>query len=501
MYEPEVEVETIMPSNADNRHRPQQKPGFRRSTFNEFLYDKDNSRFLIEVLNAQEKPNNNAQQGQRPSLINTFFHGPTSFNGNIHGGVNIVQSFHQSSFSSLRDNVKEFTKTEIETLRSKKKFEDGRSPFQSTNCIDLYSPYTVVEDPKIKQVLRHIATHCEFLDTGFAEYFKEVVPFFGRDFVTEQLAHIRKAIADSRGQNQSRSDKPTHVYLGDLGQFCEEVCKSWKASEEIPHFSIRHQSEEETWRYLQDALEVHYWKHMLYLFSRWQQQTKAWSGEAVSRVLQSVEHILRHQIRHLKALSDKHGVDIKPITDGIEARIVVLESFSSGRTLQCGEEYDCNCFSHGLRKVEDDHLTQQLDGDGNRSTETVTLIALVLIFLIIAMIPGYKGFSLSMKGNQYGSTSDADYWYLIQSNIMGVLGNLVMVIPLLRRSWFSPAYNYMWLFFGLGLIFATTSVITYTLCNTGWSSMISFFGSVCSVASVLVMTQETARELDSIYLD
>lgn len=200
-----------------------------------------------------------------------------------------------------------------------------------------------------------------------------MVPFFGRDFVTEQLAHIRKAIADSRGQNQSRSDKPTHVYLGDLGQFCEEVCKSWKASEEIPHFAIRHQSEEETWRYLQDALEVHYWKHMLYLFSRWQQQTKAWSGEAVSRVLQSVEHILRHQIRHLKALSDKHGVDIKPITDGIEARIVVLESFSSGRTLQCGEEYDCNCFSHGLRKVEDDHLTQQLDGDGNRSTVRPTI--------------------------------------------------------------------------------------------------------------------------------
>lgn len=72
---------------------------------------------------------------------------------------------------------------------------------------------------------------------------------------------------------------------------------------------------------------------------------------------------------------------------------------------------------------------------------------------------------------------------------MAVLGNITMVVPLLGRSWLLPAYGLMWMFFWLGLIFAVTAIAICPLFNTGWSSMISFFGSVASVASVLVMTQ------------
>jgi predicted ferric reductase len=119
-----------------------------------------------------------------------------------------------------------------------------------------------------------------------------------------------------------------------------------------------------------------------------------------------------------------------------------------------------------------------------------------LVFLIGAIIPGYKAFAISMQANSPGSYGDADFWYLIQSSIMAILGNVVMVVPLLKKSWFSPAYSLMWTFFALGLTFAIISIIIYPLLNTGWSSMVSFFGSIASAASVLVITQATSKEVN-----
>jgi hypothetical protein len=127
--------------------------------------------------------------------------------------------------------------------------------------------------------------------------------------------------------------------------------------------------------------------------------------------------------------------------------------------------------------------------------ENVVLITLILLFLTAAIVPGYKAFSISMKSSTPGSVGDADFWYLIQSSIMSVLGSLTMVIPLMKRSWFSLAYGTMWMFFSLGMIFAIIAIVIYPLVNAGWSSMVAFFGSVASVASVLVMTQAAAKDV------
>jgi len=80
---------------------------------------------------------------------------------------------------------------------------------------------------------------------------------------------------------------------------------------------------------------------------------------------------------------------------------------------------------------------------------------------------------------------------------MSVMGNIVMVIPLLRKHWLAPAYRLMWFFFTLGLVFALVSILIYPLLNPGWSSMVAFFGSVTSAAAVLIMTQATARQVNS----
>jgi hypothetical protein len=52
----------------------------------------------------------------------------------------------------------------------------------------------------------------------------------------------------------------------------------------------------------------------------------------------------------------------------------------------------------------------------------------------------------------------------------------------------------MWIFFTLGLLFAIVSIVIYPLINTGWSSIVAFFSSITSVASVLVITQDAARD-------
>lgn len=98
-----------------------------------------------------------------------------------------------------------------------------------------------------------------------------------------------------------------------------------------------------------------------------------------------------------------------------------------------------------------------------------------------------------MSENSVGPTADADFWYLIQSNIMAVLGSPIMVIPLFRSSWFSPANSLMWTFSISGLIASVVSIAVYPLLNTGWSSLIAFLESIMSASSVMVVTQASAR--------
>jgi peptidoglycan/LPS O-acetylase OafA/YrhL len=128
----------------------------------------------------------------------------------------------------------------------------------------------------------------------------------------------------------------------------------------------------------------------------------------------------------------------------------------------------------------------------------VSLTILILVFLIAAIIPGYKAFALSMQNKTRGSTGDADFWYLIHRNVMVVIGNLVVVVPLLKRSWFLPAYSLMWALFSTGLACAVISVAMYPFLNPGWSSMLTFLASMASAASVLVMTQATAGKVDRV---
>ncbi|XP_014557279.1 hypothetical protein COCVIDRAFT_97476 [Bipolaris victoriae FI3] len=419
-------------------------------------------------------------------------------NGGVHG-ITFHYSENQSIFGSLAQGSQLLDTSTLEILAKRAQVQAGRSvPRQlQDRC---YAPYKTVRNRRIKLRLLQIADVTKFLDRGFAEYFQVAVLSFGKQHAQQLLQDARKTIA----KMQNKQEDPDSADIGDLGHFCEQsAITSGDSKQRPPRFTVTQRRDEEILHYLQDALEIPYWEFMVDIFLGWKANSSALSGDVVLRVLHSTKLELldgrRRLMDEMAALQGDDAEDIAPIVDGIDARIKVLDSlWDSASSNPDGTHHSLVSFleqplHQPLIAVEEAPIPSQ-DEQIGRQVETATLIALILLFIIVAIIPGYKAFALSMQDNAIGSIGDADFWYLIQSSIMAVMGNVIMVVPLFKKSWFSPTYGLMWGFFALGLAFAIVAVIIYPLLNPGWSSMVAFFGSIASVASVLIMTQATARE-------
>lgn len=81
---------------------------------------------------------------------------------------------------------------------------------------------------------------------------------------------------------------------------------------------------------------------------------------------------------------------------------------------------------------------------------------------------------------------------------MSVLGSLASALPLLQRYTYKRALIVFLFFFVVGFGAAVVSIIIYPGYNTGWSSLISFLGSIASASSVLVLTQATVQDVNGV---
>ncbi|OQE09123.1 hypothetical protein PENVUL_c007G09307 [Penicillium vulpinum] len=406
--------------------------------------------------------------------------------------------------------IQDYQKVELHltsnTLLKKARLQTGRR--NAINNRSYYEPYVAVKNRAIKRRLIFLAGRFSFLDCGFAEYFQSVVPSFDQDYVQQRLKEIRQVISRGQISNPSNVGDSEIFYVGDLGEFCEAVSKTWshdsdQAGAGTPKFIPTHRRDQEIFEYLQDAFETGYWELMLDIFLQWRKISKSLSGDVVLKVLDSLEREIRtarsQLLDEIEAQSEASIDDLAPILEGIDARIAVLSTVGDLNEPPVPEMQEVatsqvHLLHHSHHQSEESFAIKTSEVL-RKEKENVGLIALILLFLIAAIVPGYKAFSISMKSKAPGSVQDADFWYLIQSSIMSVLGNLTMVIPLMKKSWFSPAYNTMWIFFFLGVTFAIISIVIYPFLNTGWSSMLAFFGSIASAASVLVMTQAAARNV------
>lgn len=117
-----------------------------------------------------------------------------------------------------------------------------------------------------------------------------------------------------------------------------------------------------------------------------------------------------------------------------------------------------------------------------------------MITMIGAFVPFVKGFAISSASTELGTKGDSDYWYNISNSVTAIMGNFVMVLPLLRGSWFSAPHVIMWIWFAAGLAFASLSIVTYPLCNTGWSSLLAFFATIAGFGATLSITVTVGKD-------
>lgn len=352
------------------------------------------------------------------------------------------------------------------------------------------------------------------MDTCFAEYYQIVVHFFDASLIRQSLEAARNKIAAT----QPGVDDPDSVYLGDLGHFCEEVARRRLNFESKPvKYTITAGNHREILQYLQDASEVHYWEITGDLFFKWRANNKTLSSDLVLRVLHDVKiEVLgcTKRLREaLQGLQGERSEDIAPIMEGIDSRIRVLDGFWDLSTSSIEQAEAIAAVFSSTQSISTHETTPRVESKAfeernvrqnvltiHQSTHptfqvTPILIGLVLLFLIGAILPGYRAFEISSSKKGPGSTDEADFWYLIQNTIMALGANAAIIVPLLTKSWLSASYFWMWTFQALAFAFYMLSIGIYTRCNTRWSSAISFLGSVASAGSVIAIIHAAGKEL------
>jgi len=98
-----------------------------------------------------------------------------------------------------------------------------------------------------------------------------------------------------------------------------------------------------------------------------------------------------------------------------------------------------------------------------------------------------------------GTTSDPDFFFLIQKSIMQVLGIFTTMYPVSRNNAASRAPWYWALFFTVvGTACAVAAPFMYPYLPTFWSGFVSFAGTVAQVAMavqlVLLATAPVRRD-------
>lgn len=161
-----------------------------------------------------------------------------------------------------------------------------------------------------------------FLDQAFAECFRAFEFAFNIDTVREKLVQIRASLA-KRQQRSSDPKNSNAVYIGNLGEFCENVCTSWKqanSTRKMEGYRSGLKYGDDCIFYLQDALEIPYWQLVIDLFLDWRESnTNNMLATAILHMLRNKAISCRRKTEELRRVA---SLD----TDDQEGLFVLLQS-------------------------------------------------------------------------------------------------------------------------------------------------------------------------------
>lgn len=121
------------------------------------------------------------------------------------------------------------------------------------------------------------------------------------------------------------------------------------------------------------------------------------------------------------------------------------------------------------------------------------MTGVVLIILIAGCVP--LGLAWQVSENDPGTTADADFYLLIQSTAMQLLGIFLATSPLVCAGAFDTVGRRWVLAFGVaGSLCAVASVPMYLFTPKIWTGLLSFFGSAAEVAMILELSMMRSEE-------
>jgi hypothetical protein len=106
----------------------------------------------------------------------------------------------------------------------------------------------------------------------------------------------------------------------------------------------------------------------------------------------------------------------------------------------------------------------------------------VLIFTLLSFFPLIPAWQRSP--DLAGSTADADFWLLLQSSAMQLLGLFTAVYPL-WASIKTASWRWMQILIILGCACALAAVPIYVRLPTMWSAVVSFLGTAAQAYMTL----------------
>ncbi|KAI0881816.1 uncharacterized protein GGS22DRAFT_56952 [Annulohypoxylon maeteangense] len=145
-----------------------------------------------------------------------------------------------------------------------------------------------------------------------------------------------------------------------------------------------------------------------------------------------------------------------------------------------------------LRKYEDAYPVSSSDSSpGTRFQFSVsTLLGGTSVWMFLSLIP--MGIAWMKSTSTSGSTGDSDFWTLIQSSMMQILGLALAVCNIPRKSTErSTAWTCALILTCFGIVCALASIPTYLYLSTMWSNLLSYGATIAQTIVMLELTLMT----------
>jgi hypothetical protein len=231
--------------------------------------------------------------------------------------------------------------------------------------LGVYTSYANIGRSNLRSPLLRIARLFLRLDRLFAAMFVHVAQEYDHTDLRDLLSQIRCEITRKQPHESNINSDRDLNFLGDLGHHCEALLRQKSHSDafaerdkryppnsqpiepdEIDHesqFEISHGTEDSLLRYLQDGLEIPYWKIMLDAFSAFRANKTTLGTDMVSLSLKSLRfkaRLIRLAVQRIVDESQGMEKGMEGILCGVDKRIDVLGSFADGIVTSSDEDDD-----------------------------------------------------------------------------------------------------------------------------------------------------------------